>query len=129
MKKYFAWTLVVGLGLVFSASLAYASGWTTLGQQVVDNPDGTVSIVVLDGSPYKLLKLQVKTNKFKIGTVKVAFKDGTSFDATIDRYVVAPGTTRELELPAAKPIEKVTFTYQTVGSRVYPPVVRLLGSE
>jgi hypothetical protein len=129
MKRFLAWTLVVGLGLVFSATLAHAAKWTTIGEQVVDNPDGNVSIVVSNDSPFRLLKLQVKTNKFKIGTVKVTFKDGTGFDATIDRYLVAPGTTRELELPAAKPIEKVTFTYQTVGSRAYPPVVRLLGSQ
>lgn len=129
MKKLLAWTAAMALGLVFSAPLALAGAWTTLGEQVVDSPDGTVSILVPAGNPYKLLKLQVKTNKFKIGTVKVTFKDGTSFDATIDRYVIAPGTTRELELPTANPIAKVTFTYQTVGSRVYPPVVRLLGSE
>ena len=112
----------------FSGTLASAGGWTPLGERVVGERTVEESIAVASGGSYKQIKLQVKVNPLKIGTVKVTFKDGTSFDTTLDGYVMPPGFTKVIELPEAKSIGKVTFTYKRVGSGAYAPVVRLHGS-
>ena len=129
MRRLYALAVVVGLGLAISGPRAYAGDWTPLGERVVDERALEESIAVRTDGPYKQIKLLVKVNPLKIMNVKVAFRDGTSFDATLDTYVPPGVSTQAIELPAAKPIAKVTFTCKKVGSGVYPPVVRLLGAR
>lgn len=129
MKRMCVLAVVVGLGLAIAGTSAHAGDWTPLGERVVDERALEESIAVRTEDPYRQVKLLVKVNPLKIMNVKVAFRDGTSFDATLDTYVPAGVSTQAIELPAAKPIAKVTFTCKRVGSGVYPPVVRLLGTS
>lgn len=128
MRKLCAWTLAVGICLAFSGNLALAGDWTPLGERILNYRTNEEAIAVKNDDSYKQIKLQVKNAPLEIMTVKVLFKDGTSFDATLDKYVGPGGFTKEIELPAAKSIEKVTFTYKKVSGGAQLATVRLHGT-
>jgi hypothetical protein len=115
----------VGLCFVLSSTLASAGNWLPIGERTVDERTTEESIDVANTSSFKEIKLQVRTTPLKIVTVKVEFRDGTSFDATLDSYLPPGVFTKVIELPAAKSIQKVTFTHKKVGSSANPAVVRL----
>ena len=119
----------MGLCLAFSGTLAAAADWTPLGERILNYRNTEEYIAVKAEGSYKQIKLQVKNAPLEIMTVKIAFKDGTSFDATLDKYIGPGGFTKEIELPAAKSIEKVTFTYKKVSGSSQLATVRLMGTN
>lgn len=129
MKKLCTVAIVVGLGLAFSGTLAFAADWTPLGDRILNYRNAEDHIAVKDSGAYKLVKLQVKNAPLEIASVTIAFTDGTSFDATLDAYLGPGNFTKEIELPAAKSIQKVTFTYKKVSGTSQLATVRLLGTN
>jgi hypothetical protein len=128
MKRVLTLALAVGLCLAFSGVQALAEDWTPLGERILNYRSPEDYITVKNEGSYKQIKLQVKSTSLEIMTVKVAFTDGTSFDATLDKFIGPGGFTKEIEFPAAKSIEKVTFTYKKVSGNTQLPTVRLLGT-
>lgn len=125
MRKLCAGAVTVGLCFALSSTLASAGDWIPIGERVVDERTTEESIAVADNGSFTQIKLQVRTTPLKIVTVRVEFRDGTSFDTTLDTYVPPGVFTKAIELPASKSIQKVTFTHKKVGSRALPAVVRL----
>jgi hypothetical protein len=129
MKKFCTLALTVGLCLAFSGTLAAAADWTPLGERILNYRNSEEYIAVKAEGSYKQVKLQVKNAPLEIMSVTIAFTDGTSFDATLGKYIGPGGFTQEIELPAAKPIQRVTFTYKKVSGTSQLATVRLMGTN
>lgn len=129
MKKVCAWALAVGLCSAFAGTVATAADWTLLGERILNYRSNEVYIAVKNDGAFKQIKLQVKGSPIEIASVKVAFKDGTSFDSTVESYIAPGDSTKVIDLPAAKSIEKVTFDFRKISGTAQLATVRLLATQ
>ena len=117
------------VGLAASIVPAMAADWQALGERIVDfrtNPE-TVVAKAGDGT-FAKIKIEVKQTNMEIRNVKIVFGDGQSFDVALDKYMGA-GSSRVIDLPAAKMIQKVEFSYRPASSGDRVALVRILGSN
>lgn len=121
--------LVVGLCVAVSGGLALAGDWTPLGDRILTYRSTEESVMVKSDAAFKLVKLQVKGNALEIEKAVVTFKDGTTFEAAVNAYVAPGSSTKELALPSAKAIEKVTFSFKKPGSTNKLATVRVLAAS
>lgn len=121
--------LVIGLCVAVSGGLALAGDWTPLGDRILNYRSTEESIAVKSDAAFKVVKLQVKGNALELEKAVVTFKDGTTFEASINAYVAPGSSTKELALPAAKAIGKVSFSFKKTGSVEKLATVRLLAAS
>ncbi|MDD5562778.1 MAG: hypothetical protein PHQ91_03615 [Thermoanaerobaculaceae bacterium] len=120
---------LVVVGLAASIVPAMAAGWQALGERIVDfrtNPEAVVAKAT-DGT-FSKVKIEVSQTNMEIQNVKVVFDDGQSFDVALNKYMGA-GSSRVIDLPSAKAIQKVEFTYRPASSGSKVALVRILGSN
>lgn len=117
------------VGLALAAVSAVAADWQALGEKVVDfRKSPEVVTAKTDAGAFAKLKIEVKQANMEVQNVKVLFSDGQSFDVALNGYFGA-GSSRVIDLPAAKPIGKVEFTCRSVSSEGRVALVRILGSN
>lgn len=121
--------LVVGLSVAVSGGLALAGDWTPLGDRILNYRSTEEAVVVKTDAAFKAVRLQVKGNALELEKAVVTFKDGTTFEAAIDAYIAPGSSTKELALPSAKAIEKVTFSFKKPGSPDRLATVRVLAAS
>ena len=117
------------VGLVASIVPAMAADWQALGERIVDFRNSPETVVAKTGEgAFDKVKIEVKQTNMEIKNVKVVFDDGQSFDVALNKYMGA-GSSRVIDLPAAKGIAKVEFTYRAASSGSKVALVRVLGSN
>lgn len=129
MKKLCTWVLTVGICMTALAGSAVAADWTPLGDRILNYRSDQGDIAVKNDGAFRQIKFQVFKNAVEIKNVTVTFKDGSTFDAAVDAYVAPGKSTKEIDLPGAKAIDKVSFTFRKPGSAEYLATVRLLATE
>ncbi len=120
---------LVVVGLAASIVPAMASGWQALGERIVDfrtNPETVVAKA--NDAAFTKIKIEVKQTNLEIRNVKVVFDDGQSFDVALNKYIGA-GSSRVIDLPGAKAIQKVEFSYRPASAGSNIALVRVLGSN
>ena len=120
---------LVVVGLAASIVPAMAADWQALGERIVDfrtNPETVVAKV--SEAAFAKIKIEVKQTNIEIQNVKVVFDDGQSFDVALNKYMGA-GSSRVIDLPTAKAIQKVEFSYRPASSGSKIALVRVLGSN
>ena len=120
---------LVGVIALLSTVPARAAGWQKLGQGVVDYRTNPQSIETAAGSgSFSKIKIEVKESSLEIQNVKVTFTDGQTFSMDLNKYIGA-GSSQVVDLPGAKEIQKVEFTYRgkTDGESSRLALVKLLG--
>ena len=120
---------LVVVGLAASIVPAMAADWQALGERIVDfrtNPETVVAKV--SEATFAKIKIEVKQTNIEIQNVKVVFDDGQSFDVALNKYMGA-GSSRVIDLPTAKAIQKVEFSYRPASSGSKIALVRVLGSN
>ena len=120
---------LVMVGLAASIVPALAAGWQALGERIVDFRTNPETVVAKAGaSTFAKIKIEVKQTNLEIQNVKVFFDDGQSFDVALNKYMGA-GSSRVIDLPTAKAIQKVEFSYRPASAGTNIALVRLLGSN
>ena len=120
---------LVVVGLAASIVPAMAAGWQALGERIVDFRTNPETVVTKAGQgTFAKIKIEVKETNIEIQNVKVVFDDGQSFDVALNKYMGA-GSSRVIDLPTAKAIQKVEFSYRPASAGSKLAVVRLLGSN
>lgn len=120
---------LVVVGLAASIVPAMAADWQALGERIVDfrtNPETVVAKV--SEATFAKIKIEVKQTNIEIQNVKVVFDDGQSFDVALNKYMGA-GSSRVIDLPTAKAIQKVEFSYRPASAGSKVALVRVLGSN
>ncbi|MBZ5587567.1 MAG: hypothetical protein LAO05_03320 [Acidobacteriia bacterium] len=120
---------LVALIFLVTNAPARAAGWQALGKCVVDYRTNPQDIAAKGGAgPVSRIKLEVDENNLVIGTVKVTFADGQTFDRDLNKYIGAGGS-QVIDLPSAKEVQKVEFTYRKASAVSNSlALVRLFGS-
>ncbi|HQT94865.1 MAG: hypothetical protein B7Z61_03075 [Acidobacteria bacterium 37-71-11] len=120
---------LVVVGLAASIAPAMAAGWQALGERIVDFRTNPETVVAKTGEgTFGKIKIEVKQTNIEIQNVKVVFDDGQSFDVALNKYMGA-GSSRVIDLPTAKAIQKVEFSYRPASAGSKLAIVRLLGSN
>lgn len=122
-------TVVVGLSVALASTFALAGDWALLGEKILNYRSPEETMAVKDTGAFKSLKLQVKGSALEIKAAVVTFKDGTTFETTLNAFVAPGGSTKPIDLPAAKVIEKVTLTYKKPGSTEKLATIRLFAAS
>ena len=129
MRKLCTWVITVGICAVALGTVAMAADWTPLGDRILNYRTDQGDFAVRNDTAFRQLRFEVMKSAVEFKTVTVVFKGGPSFDATIDKYVAPGKSTKEIDLPSAKAIEKVTFTFRKPGSADILATVRLLAAQ
>jgi hypothetical protein len=120
---------LVVVGLAASIIPAMAADWQALGERIVDFRTNPETVVAKTGEgTFSKIKIEVKQTNMEIQNVKVVFDDGQSFDAALNKYMGA-GSSRVIDLPSAKVIQKVEITYRPASSGSNVALVRIFGSN
>lgn len=120
---------LVVVGLAASIVPAMAADWQALGERIVDFRTNPETVVAKDSeATFAKIKIEVKQTNIEIQNVKVVFDDGQSFDVALNKYMGA-GSSRVIDLPTAKAIQKVEFSYHPASSGSKIALVRVLGSN
>jgi ribosomal protein S4E len=120
---------LVMVGLAASIVPAMAAEWQALGERIVDfrtNPETVVAKV--SEATFSKIKIEVKQTNIEIQNLKVVFDDGQSFDVALNKYMGA-GSSRIVDLPTAKVIQRVEFSYRPASAGSKIAIVRVLGSN
>ncbi len=120
---------LVVVGLAASIVPAMAAEWKALGERIVDfrtNPETVVAKV--GEAAFSKIKIEVKQTNIEIQNVKVIFDDGQSFDAALNKYMGA-GSSRVIDLPTAKAIRRVEFSYRPASAGSKIALVSIFGSD
>ena len=115
---------------VLSVVPARAGDWRPLGELTIDYRTNPVIMDAAAGAgAVSKIKLEVKQANLEINNVKVTFTDGQTFNLDLNKYIGA-GNSRVIDLPSAKEVQKVEFTYTkySTAETVRIGVVKILGS-
>ncbi len=118
------------LVLLLCSVPALAADWTSLGERTVDLRANSASIPVAAGAgALGKLRFEMESNVLQLLTVKVTFADGQVFDAHSNAFL-GNGRSADIDLPSAKEIAKVDFTYRKSAAtdRTHAAPVKLLGT-
>jgi hypothetical protein len=88
--------------------------WDTLGRAEVDGPRDRDTIVVgRDGGRYRQLRLEVRGDPVEIHEIVVTFGDGSTYKPDFRERLADRGSSRVLDLPDRRGLQKVDFVYST----------------
>lgn len=129
MKRNGFVTVVVGLSVALASTFALAGDWALLGEKILNYRSPEETLAVKDSGAFKSIKLQVKGSPLELKAAVVTFKDGTTFETSLNTFLAPGASTKPIDLPAAKVIEKVTVTYKKPGSTEKLATIRLLATS
>jgi hypothetical protein len=112
MRKLIAAACVLGMLLTVAGGAAWAADWTNIGERILSYRTDTETITVKSDAEWKQVKIQVKSNPMDLVKMTVTFKDGTTFESPLNKFLSAGSSTKAIDLPAAKAITKVEVTYR-----------------
>jgi hypothetical protein len=130
MKLALRVVCLIAFALLLSSVPVRAAEWTPLGERSVDYRLKSETIEATAGAgAFSKLKLEVTKNILQIKNVKVTFLDGQSFSVDVNEFI-GVGQSHVIELPSAKEVKKVEFTYRraTTTETKAPALVKLFGS-
>lgn len=115
--------------LLLSIVPASAADWRPLGDRAMDFRANPVTVETAAGAgAVSKIKLEVKESNLEILNVKVTFVDGQTFNVDLNKYIGAGGS-RIIDLPGAKEIRRVEFTYRKASAESNRiAVVKIFGS-